>query len=95
LGKTNDPAFRSQASGTGNLADIRADTHISPDMKIGTLGNLIIMGTLPIRCPVCGATIPACEVHRHDGPLELEAEWHDPESGRIAELWVTAIGEAE
>lgn len=64
-------------------------------MKIGQVGNLMIMGTSPIQCPVCHATIPAHVVHRHDGPLDVEAEWHDPESGRIAEVWITPGGDTE
>lgn len=63
-------------------------------MKIGQVGNLIIMGILPIQCPVCDETVPAGEVHRHDGPLDVEAEWRG-DDGRVAELWITPSGEAE
>lgn len=64
-------------------------------MKIGRVGNLILWGTMPIQCPVCHETIPAGETHRHDGPLDLTAEWHDPESGRIAELWVEPLADLD
>ena len=54
-------------------------------MKIGQIGNLIIWGTVPRCCPVCGKLIPAGEVHRHDGPLDLHA---DDEGGRRMDLWI-------
>lgn len=57
-------------------------------MKIGQVGNLIIMGATSITCPVCGEIIPAFEVHRHDGPLDIDAEWHD----RMVEFWVIPGG---